>query len=161
MWLGPPAAAVGEVSFDGLCPPLRFCFVMFIVAALVWFWPEPEPGPDPTTMLGRPTMLEPTVPRGETECIFGCTSVVPVPDIAATGLVMNDDALLDLLCKILSTVFSINTRLFLIVSPLFGEFDILCFWLSECCPSAGAFLGSVKEPESPFWPTPIAANCCI
>ncbi len=70
-------------------------------------------------------MLEPTVPRGETECIFGCTSVVPVPDIAATGLVMNDDALLDLLCKMLSTVFSIKTRLFLIVSPLFGEFDML------------------------------------
>jgi hypothetical protein len=79
-------------------------------------------------MLGSPTILEPTVPRGDTECILGCTSVVPVPDIAATGLVMKEDALLDLLCKMLSTVFSINTRLFFIVSFLLGEFEMLwCF----------------------------------
>ena len=137
----------GDWSFCGLCPPLLFCFVMFIVATLACPWPEPWP----TTILGSPTMLEPTVPRGDTECIFGCTSVVPVPDIAPTGLVMKEEALLDLLCKMLSTVFSMNTRLFFIVSPLFGEFDIvLCFWLSELRASAGAFLGSVKDPESPF-----------
>ena len=66
-------------------------------------------------------MLEPTVPRGETECTLGCTSVVPVPDITPTGLPMNDVALDDLLCKMLSTVFSMKILLFLIVpSFLFG-----------------------------------------
>lgn len=82
--------------------------------------------PCPTTTLGSPTMLDPTVPRGETECTFGCTSVVPVPDIAPTGLFMKDEVLLDLLCKMLSIVLSINTRLFFIVS-CFGEFEIVRF----------------------------------
>ena len=76
-------------------------------------------------------MLDPTVPRGDTECTFGC-SVVPVPDIAPTGLFIKEDALFDLLCKMLSTVFSMKTRLFLIVSPLFGELDIVLFF---CVPS--------------------------
>lgn len=67
-------------------------------------------------------MLDPTLPRGDTLCTFGCTSVVPVPDIAPTGLFMKLDVLLDLLCKMLSMVLSMNTRLFLIVSYL-GEFE--------------------------------------
>jgi len=74
-------------------------------------------------------MLEPTLPRGDTLCTFGCTSVVPVPDIAPTGLFMKDDVFVFLLWRILSTVFSMNTRLFFIVSPpvvpLFGEFEIV------------------------------------
>ena len=82
--------------------------------------------PCPTTTLGSPTMLDPTVPRGETECTFGCTSVVPVPDIAPTGLFMKDEVLLDLLCKMLSIVLSINTLLFFIVS-CFGEFESVRF----------------------------------
>ncbi len=74
-------------------------------------------------------MLEPTVPRGDTECTFGCTSVVPVPDMTPTGLPMKEVALLDLLCKILSTVFSIKMRLFFIVPAslfLLGLFEIVC-----------------------------------
>ena len=82
---------------------------------------------------GRPTMLEPTVPRGETECTLGCTSVVPVPDIAPTGFAIIELVLLlILLCRILSTVFSMNTSFFFIPSfwaagPfLLGEFESVC-----------------------------------
>lgn len=103
-------------SLLGLITELEvpFYFVMFAVAC-------------PTLMLGSPTMLEPTVPRGETECTLGCTSVVPVPDMAPTGLPIKDVALLDLLCKMLSTVFSMKIRLFFIVSSrLFGLFEMVC-----------------------------------
>jgi len=93
-------------------------FVVCPAAAPAEFWP--------TTTLGSPTMLEATVPRGDTEWTFGWTSVVPVPDMAPTGLFINEDALLDLLCKMLSMVFSMNTRLFLIVSCL-GEFESVKF----------------------------------
>jgi len=68
-------------------------------------------------------MLDPTLPLGDTEWILGWMSVVPVPDVIPTGLVMKELALLDLLCRILSTVFSMKTRLFFIASPLFGELD--------------------------------------
>ena len=71
----------------------------------------------PTTILGRPTMLDPTLFLGETLWTFGCTSVVPVPDIAPTGLFMKDDVLFVFVCRMLSTVFSMKTRLFFIVSP--------------------------------------------
>ena len=67
------------------------------------------------------------MPRGETECTLGRTSVVPVPDITPTGLPMKDVALDDLLCKMLSTVFSMKILLFLIVpSFLLGLFEIVC-----------------------------------
>ena len=82
--------------------------------------------PYPTCTFGRPTMLDPTVPRGETECTFGCTSVVPVPDIAPTGFYMNEFVLLDLLCKMLSIVLSMKTLLFFIASCL-GEFESVRF----------------------------------
>ena len=72
----------------------------------------------PTTIFGRPTILEPTLLRGETLWTFGCTSVVPVPDMAPTGLLfMKLDVFVLFVCKILSTVFSMKTRLFFIVSP--------------------------------------------
>lgn len=84
-----------------------------------------------------PGMLEPTVPRGETECTFGCTSVVPVPDIAPTGLFIKDDVLLDLLCNMLSIVLSMKTRLFFIVSCL-GEFErVMCCSFVESRPPPG------------------------
>ena len=74
---------------SGLTPSVLLTFVMFAVA-----WPAegPLPPPWPTLIFGRPTMLEPTLPRGDTECTLGCTSVVPVPDIAPTGLfICNED----------------------------------------------------------------------
>ena len=75
-------------------------------------------------------MLWPRVPRGETECTLGCTSVVPVPDIAPTGLGIKVLILLFLFRRMLSTVFSMNTRLFFILSSLalFGEFDKVWFF---------------------------------
>ena len=82
-------------------------------------------------------MLEPTVPLGDTECTLGCTSVVPVPDIAPTGFAMIELVFaLILLCRILSTVFSINTNFFFIPSFcaavfLLGEFDRVCVWFFE------------------------------
>ena len=99
-------------------------------------------------------MLEPTVPRGDTLCTFGCTSVVPVPDMAPTGLFMKLDVLLDLLCKMLSMVLSMNTRLFLIVSCL-GEFDsVIALSFVERRPPPGGLRGMAKLPESPFIPLP-------
>lgn len=89
--------------------------VVLLVPALPW----------PTIMFGRPTMLDPTLFRGDTLCTLGWTSVVPVPDMAPTGLFMNDDVFAVFVCKMLSIVFSMNTRLFFMLSeaPFFcGEF---------------------------------------
>ena len=83
-----PAAAAALPSFAGLTPPLLFTLDTFVIGAPAWFaliWPSP--------MLGKPTMLDPTLFLGETLCTLGCTSVVPVPDIAPTGLFMNDEVL--------------------------------------------------------------------
>lgn len=134
-------------SLVGLAPLLRlFFFVMLAVAAPTC--------PCPTVTFGRPTMLEPTVPLGETECTFGCTSVVPVPDMAPTGLFMNEFVLLDLLCKMLSIVLSMKTRLFFIVSCL-GELESVWFLsFVDKCPPPGWLRGSANEPESPLMPLP-------
>ena len=113
-WLGAYGATL-SLGY-GLISSLLLTFVMFAVA-----WPAGGPfaPPWPTLILGRPTMLEPTLPRGDTECTLGCTSVVPVPDIAPTGLfICKDDVFAVFWCMMLSTVFSMKTRLFLIISPL-------------------------------------------
>lgn len=85
-------------------------------------------------------MLEPTVPRGLTEWFFGCTSVEPDPLMTPTGLAMRLEdvgALLDLLCRILSTVFSMKTRLFLIISVFVGElFSVKFFCPLSLVPSS-------------------------
>ena len=55
---------------------------------------------------------------------------MPVPDIAPTGLPISYDVLCDLLCRMLSIVFSMKTRLFLIDSPpgRVGEFESVWFF---------------------------------
>ena len=115
-------------------------------------------------MLGSPTILLPKLPRGDTECTLGCTSVAPVPDIAPTGFPINDDVLVCLLCNMLSTVFSMKTLLFLIVSALLGEFERVRFFLvasvPESKPPFALFLLSVNEPESPcLLPLPSCGTC--
>jgi len=83
------------------------------------------------TTLGSPTMLEPTVPRGDTEWTLGWTSVVPVPDMAPTGLAIIEFVLLILLYRMLSTVFSMKTSFFFMPSCfpfLLGEFDSVRFF---------------------------------
>lgn len=104
-------------------------------------------------------MLEPTVPRGDTECTLGCTSVVPVPLIAPTGLFMKEDVLVCLLCKMLSTVFSMKTRLFFIPSAFVGEF-VNVFPFVATAESFRLRCYKLKDPESP-WPTPLVMpeNC--
>ena len=125
-WLGAYGATPSLGS--GLTSVL-LTFVMFAVA-----WPAGGPfaPPWPTLIFGRPTILEPTLPRGDTECTLGCTSVVPVPDIAPTGLfICNEDVFAVFWCMMLSTVFSMKTRLFLMISPLplpCGEFVLLWCW---------------------------------
>lgn len=113
---------------------------------------SPDVCPWPTTMFGRPTMLEPIVPRGDTECTLGCISVVPDPGIAPTGLVMNEFVFACFVCRILSIVLSMKTRLFFIVSAI-GEFDRLVFYFSGLAPIPW-LRPLLNEPESPLLPLP-------
>lgn len=96
------------------------------------------------------------MPRGDTECTLGCISVVPDPGIAPTGLFMNEDVFVVFVCRILSIVLSMKTRLFFIVSCI-GEQDSAVLYLS-CLVPRPWLRPFAYEPESPLLPLPIPEN---